>query len=146
MAWHRQNSASSKLARIPGIGPITASALVASLGDAKNFKNGRQVAAWLGLVPRQHLSGGKQNLLGISKRGDTYLRTLLVHGACAVIFHAENKKDPNSTCNWINGVVSRRNKNVAAVALANKNARIVWALLSDDREFRADYIPQSMGV
>jgi hypothetical protein len=70
----------------------------------------------------------------------------LVHGARAVIFHAENKKDPNSTCNWINGVVSRRNKNVAAVALANKNARIVWALLSDDREFRPDYIPQSVGV
>jgi transposase len=146
VAWHRQNSASSKLARIPSIGPITASALAASLGDAKNFKNGRQVAAWLGLVPRQHSSGGKQNLLGISKRGDTYLRTLLVHGARAVIFHAENKKDPNSTCNWINGVVSRRNKNVAAVALANKNARIVWALLSDDREFRPDYIPQSVGV
>jgi transposase len=139
VAWHRQSEASSKLAQIPGIGPITASALMASLGDAKNFDSGRQVAAWLGLVPKQHSSGGKQNLLSISKRGDTYLRTLLIHGARSVIQHAENKKEPNQTCGWINGVVKRRNKNVAAVALANKNARIVWALLAHDREFRADY-------
>ncbi|MCZ4263220.1 transposase, partial [Limimaricola sp. G21655-S1] len=74
-SWHRENVASKKLAQIPGIGPITASALIASVGDAKNFKNGRQLAAWLGLVPRQHSSGGKQTLLGISKRGDSYLRT-----------------------------------------------------------------------
>ena len=79
-SWHRENEASKKLAKIPGIGPITASALVASIGDAKSFENGRQLAAWLGLVPRQHSSGGKQMLLGISKRGDTYLRTLLIHG------------------------------------------------------------------
>ncbi|SFQ31465.1 transposase [Pseudomonas borbori] len=79
--WHQGNEASCKLAEIPGIGPITASALVASIGDAKNFENGRQLAAWLGLVPRQNSSGGKQALLGISMRGDTYLRTLLIHGA-----------------------------------------------------------------
>ncbi len=84
--WHRQSDASSKLAKVPGIGPITASALVASIGDAKSFNNGRQVAAWLGLVPKQHSSGGKQNLLGISKRGDTYLRTMLIHGARAAIY------------------------------------------------------------
>jgi transposase len=134
--WHRQSDVSRKLAQIPGIGPITASALVASIGDAKNFDSGRQVAAWLGLVPRQHSSGGKQNLLGMSKRGDTYLRTLLIHGARSVIYRAGQKPE---TCSWINGVVNRRNKNVAAVALANKNARIVWALLANGREFRSDY-------
>jgi transposase len=74
--WHRENAASSKLAEIPGLGPITASAIVATVGDAREFKNGRQLAAWMGLVPKQSSSGGKQNLLGISKRGDTYLRTL----------------------------------------------------------------------
>jgi transposase len=135
--WHRQSEASSKLAKVPGIGPITASALVATIGDAKNFDNGRQVAAWLGLVPRQHSSGGKQNLLGISKRGDCYLRTLLIHGARSVI-HWETRK-PDS-CSWVSGVLKRRNKNVAAVALANKNARIVWALLAHDREFRPGYV------
>jgi transposase len=134
--WHRQSDASSKLAKVPGIGPITASALVASIGDAKSFNNGRQVAAWLGLVPKQHSSGGKQNLLGISKRGDKYLRTMLIHGARAAIYWAEKKSD---NCSWINRIVSRRNRNVAAVALANKNARIVWALLAHDREFRPDY-------
>jgi transposase len=82
--WHRENAASRKLAEIPGIGPITASALVASIGDGKSFEDGRQLAAWLGLTPRQHSSGGKQTLRGISKRGDTYLRTLLIHGARAL--------------------------------------------------------------
>lgn len=135
--WHRSSELSSKLAGVPGIGPITASALVATIGDAKNFDSGRQVAAWLGLVPRQHSSGGKQNLLGISKRGDIYLRTLLIHGARSVI-HWESRK-PDS-CSWVSGVLKRRNKNVAAVALANKNARIVWALLAHDREFRPDYV------
>ena len=138
-AWHRTNEASRKLAEIPGIGPITASALVASIGDAKNFDDGRQLAAWLGLVPRQHSSGGKQTLLGISKRGDTYLRTLLIHGARAVIRVAERKV--NHAGSWLAGVMGRRNKNVAAVALANKNARIVWALLAHDREYARDYAP-----
>jgi len=134
--WHRQSEASRKLEQVPGVGPITASALVASLGDAKNFESGRQVAAWLGLVPRQHSSGGKQNLLGISKRGDTYLRTLLIHGARSVIYRAQQKPE---SCSWLDSMVSRRNKNIAAVALANKNARIVWALLAHDRQFRLDY-------
>jgi len=134
--WHRNSAVSCKLAQIPGIGPITASALVASIGDAKNFGSGRQVAAWLGLVPRQHSSGGKQNLLGMSKRGDSYLRTLLIHGARAVIYRAGQKLE---SCSWINGVVNRRNKNVAAVALANKNARIVWALLAHERQYDAGY-------
>ena len=117
MKWHRQSDARSKLAQVPGIVPITASALVASLGDAKNFDGGRQVAAWLGLVPKQHSSGGKQKLLSISKRGDTYLRTLLIHGARSVIYRAQQRTE---SCGWINGVVNRRNKNVAAVAFANK--------------------------
>lgn len=137
--WHRQNEASKKLAQIPGIGPITASALVASIGDAKSFDNGRQLAAWLGLVPRQHSSGGKQVLLGISKRGDTYLRTLLIHGARAVIRVAERKVDRADS--WLARIMGRRNKNVAAVALANKNARTVWALLAHGRDYQADYEP-----
>ena len=114
--WHRESVASRKLAEIPGIGPVTATALVASIGDASSFKNGRQLAAWLGLVPRQHSSGGKSVLLGISKRGDTYLRTLLIHGARAVIRFAETKP----TTSWLNKLLDRRNKNIAAVALANK--------------------------
>jgi transposase len=142
--WHRENAASRKLAEIPGIGPLTASALVASIGDAKNFENGRQLAAWLGLVPRQHSTGGKQTLLGISKRGDCYLRTLLIHGARAVIRVSEHKLE--STASWLKRIVGRRNKNVAAVALANKNARIVWALLAHDRAFRPDYTPAEAGV
>lgn len=134
--WHNENAASRKLADIPGIGPITASAIVATVGDASEFKNGRQMAAWMGLVPRQCSSGGKQVLLGISKRGDTYLRTLLIHGARAVTRFAEKKAEPDS---WLRKLMARRNKNVAAVALANKNARIVWALLAKDRIFRSDY-------
>lgn len=135
--WHRSNALSRKLEKVPGIGPITASALVASIGDAKSFANGRQLAAWLGLVPRQHSTGGKTNLLGISKRGDTYLRTLLIHGGRAIIRCAGQKPpEPNS---WLARLLARRHKNVATVALANKNARIVWALLAHDREFRADY-------
>ena len=134
--WHRASDLSSRLAQVPGIGPITASALVASIGDAKNFDDGRQLAAWLGLVPRQHSSGGKSNLLGMSKRGDSYLRTLLIHGARSVIYRAGQKAD---ACSWINAVVQRRNKNVAAVALANKNARIVWALLAHDRRYETGY-------
>jgi transposase len=139
--WHRENEASRKLAEIPGLGPITASAIVATVGDAREFKNGRQLAAWMGLVPRQHSSGGKQTLLGISKRGDTYLRTLMIHGARAVIRFAENKAEPES---WLRKLMARRNKNVAAVALANKNARIVWALLAKDRTFRPDYTPAAV--
>lgn len=134
--WHKESEASLRLAEIPGIGPITASAIVATVGDAREFKNGRQLAAWLGLVPKQHSSGGKQALLGISKRGDTYLRTLLIHGARAVIRFAERKAGPDS---WLKKLMARRNKNVAAVALANKNARIIWALLAHERAFRPDY-------
>ena len=142
--WHRENAASRKLATIPGIGPLTASALVASMGNAKSFKNGRQLAAWLGLVPQQHASGGKPKLLGISKRGDCYLRTLLIHGARAVIRVSDRKIE--QTDGWLTRIVARRNKNVATVALANKNARIVWALLAHDRKFQLDYKPAVAGA
>lgn len=135
--WHRANTLSRKLEDIPGVGPITASALIASVGDAKNFANGRQLAAWLGLVPKQHSSGGKTNLQGISKRGDTYLRTLLIHGARSVIRQFEHKTNMQG---WLAKLLGRRNKNVAAVALANKNARIAWALLANDRDFQSDYV------
>ena len=135
-AWHRDNEISRRLEQVPGIGPITASALAATVGDAKNFDNGRQLAAWLGLVPRQHSSGGKATLLGMSKRGDAYLRTLLIHGARSVIYRATQKNDPDS---WLGKLVMRRNANIAAVALANKTTRIVWALLVHDRQFRPDY-------
>ncbi len=143
--WHSENEASQKLAAVPGIGAITATAMVASVGDARNFSNGRQFAAWLGLVPRQHSSGGKPTLLGISKRGDRYLRTLLIHGARSVIEAAERRTKPvvleasTQQRSWLQALVLRRNKNVAAVALANKNARVIWALLAQDRHYQAGY-------
>jgi len=136
--WNAQNEHSQKLTAIPGIGVLTASALVATIGDAKNFSSGRQLAAWLGLVPKQSSSGGKSVLLGISKRGDTYLRTLLIHGARAVLQHAPNKKEENAK--WMQQLLARRNKNIVAVALANKNARIVWALLTKDENYQLNYV------
>ncbi|EWS52523.1 MULTISPECIES: IS110 family transposase [unclassified Methylibium] len=135
-AWHRTSDASRRLEKVPGIGPLTATAMAASVGDARNFDNGRQFAAWLGVVPRQHSSGGKPTLLGMSKRGDAYLRTLLIHGARSVIYRATQRADVDG---WLMKLVTRRNKNVAAVALANKTARIAWALLAHDRKFEADY-------
>jgi transposase len=135
-AWHRSSELSKRLEKIPGIGALTASALAATIGNARNFDNGRQLAAWLGLVPRQHSSGGKPTLLGMSKRGDAYLRTLLIHGARSVIYRARQSGNRES---WLSKLIDRRNANVAAVALANKNARIVWALLARDREFRSGY-------
>lgn len=135
-AWHRASDASRRLEKVPGIGPLTATAMVATIGDAKNFDNGRQLAAWLGLVPRQHSSGGKSNLLGMSKRGDAYLRTMLIHGARSVIYRSTQRADADS---WLFKLTNRRNKNVAAVALANKTARTIWALLAHDREFKPGY-------
>jgi transposase len=143
-AWHREDTASQRLQAIPGIGPLTASALVASVGDAKVFHNGRQFAAWLGLVPRQSSSGGKTNLLGISKRGDTYLRTLLIHGARSVLLKL--KRHPDLAEGWLARVAARRNPNIAAVALANKNARTVWALLAHGRNYQAGYRSANSGA
>lgn len=142
--WHRNNEDSCRLAQIPGVGPITATALVASVGNAKNFTNGRQMAAWLGLVPRQHSSGGKPTLLGISKRGDCYLRTLLVHGARSLVRVVGSKTDPSA--DWLKGLLARRNTNVAVVAQANKTVRIAWALLAHGSKFQPGYTPDVTGV
>jgi transposase len=144
VVWHRSNDQSRKLEQIPGIGPLAASALVASIADARSFKNGRQVSAWLGLVPRQSSSGGKPTLLGMSKRGDAYLRTLLIHGARAAINVAKDKTD--NTHRWLNNLLARRHANIAAVALANKNARSVWAMLARGREFKPDYTTPRMAA
>jgi transposase len=144
IAWHRSSELSRKLEKIPGIGPLAASALVASIADARSFDNGRQVSAWLGLVPRQSSSGGKPTLLGISKRGNVYLRTLLIHGARSAILAAKNKVD--NTNGWLTNLLQRRHPNIAAVALANKNVRAVWAILAHGREFKADYVPTRMAA
>ena len=125
--WHRSNEVSRRLETIPGIGPITASALAASITDPEVFKNGREMAAWIGLVPRQNSTGGKQRLGKISKQGDRYLRWLLVAGAMSVI--RQVKRRGTSNLPWLADMVIRKPTKVAAVALANKNARIVWALL-----------------
>jgi len=134
--WHRENETSQRLAKVPGVGPLTASAYFATLGEAQSFKSGRQAAAWLGIVPRQNSSGGKQQLLGISKRGDVYLRKLLIHGARAVL----RQLKPEQAHSWLAQLAKRRHHNVAVVALANKNARILWALLAHGREYQHDYV------
>ena len=133
------HSEAKRLLAIPGIGPITATALICAIGDGSQFKRGRDFAAWLGLTPKQHSSGGKERLLGISKRGDSYLRTLLIHGARSVLRVAGNKDDPRSR--WLQSLCARRNKNIAAVALANKNARIVWALIARQTDFLPEAKP-----
>jgi len=133
--WHRQHEASRRLSTIPGIGALTASALLATAADGKSFSRGRHMAAWIGIVPRQDSTGGKQRLLGISKRGDGYLRMLLIHGARAVVAQAE--RQPQRADPWLQRLLARRPKNVAVVALANKNARIAWALLNSGRSYEA---------
>jgi transposase len=137
--WHRQSEASQRLAAVPGIGVLTATALVASVGDARNFRSGRQFAAWLGLVPRQCSSGERQRLQGISKRGNTYLRWLLIHGARCVTRHTAGK--PEGARSWISQLLARKHGSVAAVALANRHARIVWALLSKGCEYQPRLAP-----
>jgi transposase len=129
----RSSALCKKISAIDGVGAVTATAIVAAVGDASEFKNGRHLAAWLGLVPRQHSSGGKSRLGGISKRGDKYLRTLLIHGARSVLRYAAGKVDAQSK--WLCELVARRGYNRAAVALANKNARVIQSLLSSDREY-----------
>jgi transposase len=135
VAEARTNEACVRLQTIPGIGPLTASALVSAVGDGRQFKNGRQLAAWAGLVPAQDSSGGKPRLLGISKHGDTYLRTLLIHGGRAVERTCATKTDARSR--WLRELGTRRHKNIAAVAQANRNARIAWALLSRGESYQA---------
>ena len=130
-----QNEDCQRLLTIPGIGLLTATALIAAIGDISVFKNGRELAAWLGLVPRQHSTGGKQNLLGISKRGDTYLRTLLIHGGRSTVRVAHKKQDKRSR--WIGELKQRRGENISNVAVANKNARVAWAVLTHKVNYKA---------
>jgi transposase len=131
--WMKEDKAAKAIAEIPGVGLLTATAAVATMGDAKSFRSGREFAAWLGLVPWQTGSGGKVQLLGISKRGDTYLRTLLIHGSRSVLFHS---KQPTQ---WIEQLKKRRPLNIVMVALANKMARMIWAILAHDEPYRKDH-------
>ena len=128
--WHKSNEASRRVAAIPGVGVLIATAAVAAMGDPKVFKSGREFSAWLGLVPRHTGTGGRVQMLGISKRGDTYLRTLLIHGARSVLYNA--KAPPP----WLLRFAERRPMNVVTVALANKIARTIWALLAHDRTYQ----------
>src|SRR5215831_11136626 len=128
LAWHRCNQTSKRLNCIPGVGPLLAIALVASVGDAKSFRSGRNFAAWIGLVPRQQSSGGRERLGSISKQGDRYLRSLFVAGALAVIRYA--KLHGNNHRPWLTALLARRPTKVAAIALANKLARMAWALMA----------------
>lgn len=133
-AIHRASPQCRRIAAVEGIGPITATAIVAAICDGKSFRNGRQLAAWLGLVPRQHSSGEKQRLLGISKRGDPYLRTLLIHGARSAVYRAGGKQDGRSR--WIAKKQAQLGTAKTCVAVANKNARIIWALLAREEPYR----------
>lgn len=134
LAWLRESKSCKAIADIPGVGLLTATAAIATMGDPKVFKSGRQFAAWLGLVPRQTGSGGKTKLHGISKRGDTYLRTLLIHGARSVLTHT---KEPSV---WLQEMGKRRPSNVVTVALANKMARTIWAIIAHDRTYQKEYV------
>jgi transposase len=142
VASHRDNEASRRLASIPGVGPITASAIVASIADARQFKSARHFAAWLGLTPRSHSTGGKERLGGISKQGDPYLRRLLVTGATCVIRYAR-KKAPGEG-GWVRALLTRRPARLVSVALANKMARIVWALLVRGNTYQAPAVSVAM--
>jgi transposase len=130
----RSDERCQRLMNVEGIGPISATAIVAAVGDAKQFSSARQFAAWLGLVPSQHSSGGKNQLGSISKKGDTYLRTLLIHGSRSALLACKEKTDRRSL--WVQQLQCRRNTNIATVALANKNARIIWAILSKGESYQ----------
>ncbi|QCP54401.1 IS110 family transposase [Trinickia violacea] len=132
--WKKEDAAVRAISEIPGVGLLTATAAVAMMGDPKAFRSGREFAAWAGLVPKQTGSGGKVNLHGISKRGDTYLRTLLIHGARSVLTHA---KDPGP---WVDQIKKRRPMNVTVVALANKIARTIWAVLARGKAYEKGYV------
>jgi transposase len=127
--WCKTNPTCPRLAQVEGVGPLTATAFVAAVANPAVLKNGRQVSAWRGLVPRQAATGGKTVLLGISNRGDCYLRTLLIHGARAVMRYGKQKEEERY--HWVRHVMQRRGMNRATVALANKNARRLWALMHD---------------
>jgi transposase len=134
LAWHKSEVASQRLASAPGVGPITATAIVAAIGDGRQFRSARHFAAWLGLTPRMHASGGKERIGRISKGGDRYLRTLLIHGARAIVgttFRKDVRHRP-----WLAALIGRRPVNVAAVAVAHKTARALWAMLTRAETYR----------
>jgi transposase len=133
-AWQRQDEAATRLTSIPGVGLLTATAAVATIGEANTFRSGREFAALLGLVPRQNGTGGRVKLLGISKRGDVYMRTLLIHGARSVLTHSKHLGES------LQRLLARRPFNVVVVALANKIARMIWALLAHDRTYQPGYV------
>ena len=138
-AWHRSNETSRCLATIPGIGPLAATAPTATIGDASTFRSGRALASWIGIVPKQNSSSGKEQLGAISKRGDAYLRWLLVAGSLSGIRYAQRHgaKQP-----WLVKLLERRTSKIAAVALANKNARMIWALMTRGENHR-EPVPQA---
>ena len=140
--WHRQSRVSQLLATIPGVGIMGASAIAATVTDPSLFRSGREFAAWLGMTPRQNSSGGKERLGRTSKRGDKYIRCLLVAGAVAVLRHTRNRTTKDAA--WVRGLLARKPTKVAAVALANKTARIVWAVMARDQAYRSkDVIGQA---
>jgi transposase len=139
--WVKENEAARRLTTIPGVGAIVASALVAAVGQAESFGRGRDLAAWLGLVPRQFTTGGKPKLLGISKRGNKYLRKQLIHGARAALPHVAERNTPLGR--WAKALLSRAHRNVAIVAFANKLARIAWAVLRHKDKFAATEMPMA---
>jgi transposase len=137
--WTKENEDARRLATIPGVGPTIASALIAAIGKADTFEHGRDLAAWLGLVPRQHTTGGKPKLLGISKRGNRYLRKLLIHGARAALPYVAERDTPLGR--WVKALLDRAHPNVAVVAFANKLARIAWAVLRRGEPFAVKGLP-----
>ena len=139
--WKKDQEAVTRLMAIPGVGLLTATAIIATVGNMKSFRSGREFAAFLGLVPRQSGTGGKVRLLGISKRGDTYLRSLLTHGARAVVNFQIKNRNP-----WIDKLLSRRPHNVTVVALANKMARTIWALLVKNTEYVASHTMNAASI
>jgi hypothetical protein len=134
----KSDPVAQRLQQLRGVGPLIATALIASVGDGEQFSQGRQMAAALGLTPRQHSSGGKARLLGISKRGDPYLRSILIHGARSTVAHAKHKEDRLSQ--WMTGLAERRHLNVAAVALANKTVRMAWAMMRNESDYDPNYV------
>lgn len=132
----KNDPVAKRLQQLRGVGPMIATALLAAVGNAEHFANGRQMAASFGLTPKQHSSGGKDRLLGISKRGNAYLRSLLIHGARSTVYAAKHKEDRLSQ--WVKSIAERRHPNIAAVALANKTARIAWAMLTKGTNYTPD--------
>ena len=134
MAWHRSSEASRRLNAIPGVGPMLGTALVASIADPNVFRSGRNFSAWIGLVPKQHSSGGKDRLGSITKQGDRYLRSLFMAGALAVIRYA--KINGTKYRPWLTALLARRPVKVAAIALANKIARMAWAMMARGERYK----------